>query len=70
MKLTKRQAQIVRLMADGLSDRQAASRLRISPRTVRFHIDRAKEELQALNRPQLVARAMLLQEITLADAEV
>lgn len=61
--LTERESQIVRLMAEGLTDRQSARRLRISPRTVRFHIDNAKEKLQALNRPQLVALAIAAQQI-------
>jgi DNA-binding NarL/FixJ family response regulator len=38
--LTPRQGQIVALMAEGLSDKEIARRLRVSPATVRTHIDR------------------------------
>jgi DNA-binding NarL/FixJ family response regulator len=39
-RMTPRQAQILQLVAAGLSDKEIASRLRVSPRTVQSHLDR------------------------------
>ena len=39
-RITPRQEQILELVAAGLSDKQIASRLRVSPRTVQSHLDR------------------------------
>jgi DNA-binding CsgD family transcriptional regulator len=38
--VTRRQAQILDLVASGLSDKEIASRLGLSPRTVQSHLDR------------------------------
>jgi DNA-binding NarL/FixJ family response regulator len=38
--VTPRQAEVLRLIASGLSDKQIASRLGVSPRTVQSHVDR------------------------------
>jgi len=35
--LSKRQAQVLKLLADGLANKEIASKLGISPRTVEFH---------------------------------
>jgi DNA-binding NarL/FixJ family response regulator len=40
LQVTPRQAEILRLIASGLSDKQIASRLGVSPRTVQSHVDR------------------------------
>jgi DNA-binding NarL/FixJ family response regulator len=40
MHVTPRQAQILRLVAAGLSDKEIASRLGLSPRTIQSHLDR------------------------------
>jgi DNA-binding NarL/FixJ family response regulator len=40
MHVTPRQAEILRLVAAGLSDKQIASRLGVSPRTIQSHLDR------------------------------
>lgn len=39
-RITPRQREILELVAAGLSDKEIASRLRVSPRTVQSHIDR------------------------------
>lgn len=62
--LTPRQAQCVALLAKGHDDKSGAKKLSISPRTMRFHIDCAKERLHAITRCQLIAIAILKQEIT------
>lgn len=40
MRVTPRQAEILRLIASGLSDKEIASRLGLSPRTIQSHLDR------------------------------
>jgi DNA-binding NarL/FixJ family response regulator len=40
MHVTPRQAQILGLVASGLSDKEIASHLGISPRTIQSHLDR------------------------------
>ena len=40
MNVTPRQAEILTLLAVGLSDKEIAARLRVSPRTVQAHLDR------------------------------
>lgn len=40
MHVTPRQAQILKLVASGLSDKEIASRLGVSPRTIQSHLDR------------------------------
>ena len=40
VRFSPRQAEIVSLIASGYSDKQIAAALRVSPRTVRTHIER------------------------------
>ena len=40
MRLTRRQEQILALVASGLSDKEIASQLGVSPRTIQSHLDR------------------------------
>ena len=40
MEVTPRQAQILQLVASGLSDKEIGSRLGLSPRTIQSHLDR------------------------------
>ncbi len=40
MHVTPRQAQILGLVASGLSDKEIATRLGVSPRTIQSHLDR------------------------------
>lgn len=40
MHVTPRQAEILTLLATGLSDKEIASRLKLSPRTIQAHLDR------------------------------
>jgi len=48
--LTPRQAEVLQLVADGLTDQQIAARLRIQPRTARFHVASILFKLGAGNR--------------------
>jgi DNA-binding CsgD family transcriptional regulator len=58
--LTPQQRQIVRLASDGLTNRQIADRLFLSPRTVSSHLYRSYPKLGVAGRHQLrdvIARA-------------
>ena len=56
--LTKRERQILRMLADGMRNEQVAAELSISPLTVRTHVKNAMEKLEADTRTHAVARAL------------
>jgi DNA-binding NarL/FixJ family response regulator len=56
--LSKREREVLRLLADGLRNEQVASSLAISPLTVRTHVRKAMEKLEADTRTQAVATAL------------
>jgi DNA-binding NarL/FixJ family response regulator len=56
--LTKREREVLRLLADGMRNEQVAAQLSISPLTVRTHVTKAMEKLEADTRTQAVARAL------------
>jgi DNA-binding NarL/FixJ family response regulator len=56
--LTKREREILRLLADGMRNEQVAAELSISPHTVRTHVKKAMEKLEADTRTHAVARAL------------
>jgi DNA-binding CsgD family transcriptional regulator len=51
--LTPQQRQVVRLASDGLTDREIADRLYLSPRTVSSHLHRSYPKLGVASRHQL-----------------
>jgi DNA-binding CsgD family transcriptional regulator len=53
--LTRRQTEIIALVASGLSDKEIARRLGLSPRTVQAHLDRVFQELGLHKRSAAVA---------------
>jgi DNA-binding NarL/FixJ family response regulator len=55
--LTKREREIVALVAGGLSNDDIAARLVLSPATVKTHVNRAMVKLDARDRAQLVVIA-------------
>jgi DNA-binding NarL/FixJ family response regulator len=55
--LTDREREVVALAARGLTNREIAARLVISPATAKTHISRAMIKLQARHRAQLVVSA-------------
>jgi PAS domain S-box-containing protein len=57
-RLTRREREIVRLVALGASNREIADRLYISPETVRSHLRNAMSKTSARTRAQLVAIAL------------
>lgn len=56
--LTAREQDVVRLVADGLSNDEIASRLSISPKTVESHLRRLFERHGLASRTELAARAL------------
>lgn len=63
-KLSKREREILRLLADGMRNEQVAAVLSISPLTVRTHVKHAMEKLEADTRTQAVASAIRQSIIT------
>jgi DNA-binding NarL/FixJ family response regulator len=57
-RLTRRETEVLRLVAKGLSYRQIAERLVLSVRTVQNHVQNTLNKLQLHNRAQLVRYAM------------
>ena len=58
VRLTPREADVLRLVVDGLTARQIATRLVLSPRTVENHIQRVLRRLGLPNRAALVRCAV------------
>ena len=56
--LSPREGEILRLLADGKTNEEIGVALRISPHTVRSHLRRAMQKLEADNRTQAVAIAL------------
>ncbi|WP_198348300.1 response regulator transcription factor [Plantactinospora sp. KBS50] len=57
-RLTDRETEVLRLVAKGLSHRQIAQRLTLSPRTVQNHVQNTLQKLQLHNRVELVRYAI------------
>lgn len=56
--LTQRERDVLRLLADGHSNEEIGKRLYISPETVRTHVRKAMQKLDADTRTQAVATAL------------
>jgi DNA-binding NarL/FixJ family response regulator len=56
--LTQREREVLRLLADGLTNEEIGKRLFISPETVRTHVRKAMAKLEADTRTQAVAKAL------------
>ena len=59
-KLTPRQGEVLKLLAEGHSMKQAAERLHVTPRTVAFHKYRIMEEHGLKSSAELVQFAIKL----------
>ncbi len=55
--LTERQTEVLRLVASGLTYKEAAARLNLSDHTVRYHMGEIMELLHLENRSQVIAYA-------------
>jgi DNA-binding NarL/FixJ family response regulator len=64
--LTPRELEVLRHIGAGLSVKQVATRLRVSPRTVEAHLSRLYRKLGAQNRVQALSRAASLGLIDVA----
>ena len=58
-KLTATEHEVLRLLAQGLTDRQIAERLFVSPRTVQNHLGRIREKVDLRRRSELARWAVL-----------
>lgn len=52
--ITPREAEILQLVAEGLTDKEIGERLSIRPKTVSEHMDRVRNKLGAANRASAV----------------
>jgi LuxR family maltose regulon positive regulatory protein len=62
--LTERELEILRLMAEGMSNPEIAERLIISVGTVKWHTSQIFSKLHVPNRVQAIARARELELLT------
>lgn len=60
--LTPREREVMDLVVDGLANKNVASRLDVSPRTVEIHRSRVMEKMQATSLPHLVKMAVLVNQ--------
>jgi DNA-binding CsgD family transcriptional regulator len=58
--LTPRESEVLAHVADGLSQEEIGRRLSISPETVRTHVRKARDRLNARTRTHAVATALRL----------
>jgi len=56
--LTPREAEVLRLLADGSGNKEIAARLKISEHTIKFHIRSILGKLGAASRTEAVARGL------------
>lgn len=59
MELSKRESEIILLIANGFSDKEIAQRLEISTRTIQTHVTRICLKLHARNRVHAVTKIFL-----------
>jgi RNA polymerase sigma factor (sigma-70 family) len=57
-KITQRERDVLRLLADGKSNEEIGKELFISPETVRTHVRKAMAKLEADTRTEAVAKAL------------
>jgi two-component system NarL family response regulator len=55
--ITQRQAEVLSLVAQGLTYREVGTRLYLSPRTVKYHMAEIMRKLHLQNRAQVLAHA-------------
>jgi LuxR family maltose regulon positive regulatory protein len=55
--LSRREIEILRLVASGLSNREIAERLYVAPSTIHWHVKNIYAKLDVHSRTQAVARA-------------
>lgn len=65
VRLTPRQVQVLQCLVDGMTTRQTALFLGISPSTVNVYVKRAADRLGAMSRAQVVGMAVSFGLITI-----
>lgn len=60
LRLSEREMEVLQLIADGLSNKEIAARLHVSPHTVKTHVARLLEKLEVSRRTAALARARAL----------
>ena len=63
--LTPREMDVLRLLAQGLSNRKIAARLDVNERTIKYHVSAILAKLEVSNRTEAVMRAIEQGLITL-----
>jgi DNA-binding NarL/FixJ family response regulator len=66
-KLTPREMDVLRLLAQGLPNRKIAAQLSVNERTVKYHVSAILAKLEAANRTEAVMRAIEQGLITLEE---
>lgn len=56
--LTARELEVLRQLADGLSNKEIAGRLNLSPRTINFHLDNIYAKLGVKSRTEALVKAI------------
>ncbi|HEY6917015.1 MAG TPA: helix-turn-helix transcriptional regulator, partial [Allosphingosinicella sp.] len=56
--LTRRENEILNLVATGLSAKEVANKIGIAPRTVERHIENVRMKMRARNRAHMIAQAV------------
>lgn len=64
LELTHRELQVLELVVQGYSAKEAAQIIKIAPRTVERHIDTIRLKLRARNRAHMVAKAIAANLVT------
>jgi len=54
-RLTRRELEVARLIADGLTNHAIATRLSVAPRTAEAHVENIRRKLQVRSRAQIAA---------------
>jgi LuxR family transcriptional regulator, transcriptional regulator of spore coat protein len=67
--LTAREQQVLELVAQGLSAKEAAQAIDIAPRTVERHIENVRLKIRARNRTHMVTVALELGLLHIYGAE-
>lgn len=60
LELTPREREILVLLAEGLTNKEMAARLVVSPRTVETHVERVLGKLEVASRSRAIAKALRL----------
>lgn len=63
--LSEREREVVHLIASGLSAKEVAQKICLSPRTVEHHLENIRHKLRAKNRAHIITKAVAFGELDL-----